>query len=264
MKKQSLNSIKKMATEGEKFTCLTAYDYTFTRLFNACGVDTLLVGDSLGMTIQGLSSTLPVTIDDIAYHTHAVAKGNSTALIISDMPFMSYHSIQDALTNAGILMRAGAEMVKLEGGAWLCDTVKELSRNGVPTCIHMGLTPQSVNKFGGYLVQGRDEDAAQALLNDAKALEDAGADFLLLECVPAALAKKLTAQVNIPVIGIGAGVDTDGQVLVCYDMLGLNPDHNAKFVRNFMAETNHPAEAVKLFVSEVKAKNYPAEEHCYL
>jgi len=264
MKKHSLSSIIKMTNEGEKFTCLTAYDYTFTRLFNDCGVETLLVGDSLGMTIQGQSSTLPVTVEDIAYHTRAVAKGNSTAFIIADMPFMSYHSIQDTLTNAGILMRSGAEMVKLEGGSWLCDHVKELSRNGVPSCIHMGLTPQSVNKFGGYRVQGRDEQAAQALLDDAKSLEAAGADFLLLECVPAALAKQLTEQVNIPVIGIGAGSDTDGQVLVCYDMLGLNPDHNAKFVRNFMAETNTPSEAVKLFVSEVKAKNYPAQEHCYL
>lgn len=264
MKKHTLHTIKKMVAEGEKFTCLTSYDYTFTKLFNACGVETLLVGDSLGMTIQGKESTLSVTVDHIAYHTDAVARGNSSALIIADLPFMSFQSVEETLKNAGTLMRAGAEMVKVEGGSWLCDSVEQLSRNGVPTCVHMGLTPQSVNKFGGYRVQGRSESAAKALIEDAKKLEQSGTDFLLLECVPAELAARVTESVNIPVIGIGAGPATDGQVLVCYDMLGLNPGHNAKFVRNFMAETGDLNKAVELFIAEVKNGNFPAEEHCYL
>lgn len=264
MKKHTLNTIKKMVAAGDKFTCLTSYDYTFTRLFNDCGVETLLVGDSLGMTVQGNSSTLPVTVDHIAYHTEAVASGNSSALIIADMPFMSFQSVQETLKNASTLMRSGAEMVKLEGGGWLAESVEQLSRNGVPSCVHMGLTPQSVNKFGGYRVQGRTDSAATTLIDDAIILEQAGADFLLLECVPAEVAKRLTASVSIPVIGIGAGPDTDAQVLVCYDMLGLNPDHNAKFVRNFMLETGDIRKAVELFISEVKNGNFPAEEHCYL
>ena len=264
MKKHTLSTINKLVAQGEKFTCLTAYDYTFSKLFNSCGVETLLIGDSLGMTVQGHNSTLPVTIDDIAYHTRAVARGNSTAFIIADMPFMSFHNIDDCMRNAQTLMQAGAQMVKLEGGAWLADTVKSLSRNGVPSCIHMGLTPQSVNKFGGYKIQGRSEEAAAKMVDDARILEAAGADFLLLECVPVALAKAVTEAVKIPVIGIGAGPDTDGQVLVCYDMLGLNLDHTARFVRNFMQDNPDMASAVRAFVAAVKDGSFPAPEHGYL
>jgi len=264
MKKQTLSTINQLVAKGEKFTCLTAYDYTFSKLFSSCGVETLLVGDSLGMTVQGHNSTIPVTVADIAYHTRAVAQGNSTALIIADMPFMSFQTVEEALKNAGTLMQAGAEMVKLEGGAWLADTVTALGRNGVPCCIHMGLTPQSVNKFGGYKVQGRTLDAAEALVADAIALEKAGADFLLLECVPVAVAKKVTEAVSVPVIGIGAGPDTDGQVLVCYDMLGLNLDHNPRFVKNFMIDAPDMATAVQNYVAEVKSGAFPTEAHGYL
>lgn len=264
MKKQTLSTINQLVAQGEKFTCLTAYDYTFSKLFNSCGVETLLVGDSLGMTVQGHSSTLPVTIDDIAYHTRAVVSGNSAAFIIADMPFMSFHNIDDTMRNAATLMQAGAQMVKLEGGAWLADTVKSLSRNGVPSCVHMGLTPQSVNKFGGYKIQGRGEAAAAKMIEDARILEQAGADFLLLECVPVALAKAVTDAVKVPVIGIGAGPDTDGQVLVCYDMLGLNLDHTARFVRNFMLDNPDMASAVRAFVAAVKSGTFPAPEHGYL
>lgn len=264
MKKQTLSTIGQLVANGEKFTCLTAYDYTFSRLFNDCGIETLLVGDSLGMTVQGNSSTLPVTMDEMVYHTRAVAAGNRSALLMSDMPFMSYQSVDQALVNAGHLMRAGAEMVKLEGGEWLCDTVKQLARNGVPTCLHLGLTPQSVNKFGGFKVQGKTESAAGTLLADAVALAEAGADFLLLECVPAELATKITESVSIPVIGIGAGAGTDGQVLVCYDMLGLKTDYLPKFVRNFMADSTDMHSAVELFIKDVKSGRFPTKEHCYL
>lgn len=264
MKKITLSSINSLVAKGEKFTCLTAYDYTFSKLFNRCGVETLLVGDSLGMTVQGHNSTIPVTVSDIAYHTRAVARGNSTALIIADMPFMSFQTTQEALKNAAILMQAGAEMVKLEGGAWLADTVAALGRNGVPCCVHMGLTPQSVNKFGGYKIQGRSTDAAETLVSDALVLEKAGADFLLLECVPVAVAKRVTDAVSVPVIGIGAGPDTDGQVLVCYDMLGLNNDHNPRFVKNFMLDAPDFATAVTNYVAEVKSGTFPAEAQSYL
>ena len=259
----TVSTIKKLVSNGEKFTMLTAYDATFAHLFSSQGIETLLVGDSLGMVSQGHASTLPVTIDDMVYHTAAVARGNQGALLLADLPFNSYGTFTQALDNAGKLMRAGAHMVKLEGGSWLTETVIALSRAGIPSCIHLGLTPQSVNKFGGYKVQGREDASAQQLIKDAIALCEAGADFILLECVPAELAKAVTENVAAPVIGIGAGPDTDGQVLVCYDMLGLTPTRMPRFVKNYMASSSNFIEAVLAYIEEVKAGAFPAAEHSF-
>jgi 3-methyl-2-oxobutanoate hydroxymethyltransferase len=263
MKKVTLSTLNKLKSEGNKFTCLTAYDATFSQLISRCGVEVILVGDSLGNVIQGHDSTLPVTIDQMVYHTEAVKRGNQGAFLMADMPFKTFSSPEEALDNAALLMQAGAEMVKLEGGDWLCDTISQLSRNGIPSCVHLGLTPQSVHKFGGYKVQGRDQKAADNMLLDAKAVERAGADMLLLECVPSELGAKITDQANIPVIGIGAGSDTDAQVLVNYDALGLNQGHVAKFVRDFMAETGDYQKAIELYVQTVKDGSFPAPEHCF-
>lgn len=259
----TVSHIRQRVALGEKFSMVTAYDATFASLLSKNGVDTLLVGDSLGMVTQGHCSTLPVTLADMVYHTKATAAGNHGALLIADMPFNSYNTPEQALESAGQLMQAGANMVKLEGGAWLCDTVIALSRAGIPTCLHLGLTPQSVNKFGGYKVQGRDKQAEQLMMADAKALVTAGADFLLLECVPAALGDKITQSVDAPVVGIGAGAGTDGQVLVCYDLLGLTQQKLAKFVKNYMAEPNTWENAIQQYVSEVKSGVFPTAEHCF-
>ncbi len=262
-KANTVSTIKQMVSDGEKFTMLTAYDATFASIFSTQGIETLLVGDSLGMVFQGQDSTLPVTVDDMIYHTRAVARGNKGSLLVADMPFNSYGTVEQALATAGKLMQAGAHMVKLEGGAWLCDAVKAMSQAGIPTCLHLGLTPQSVNKFGGYKVQGRDEAAAQKMINDALALAEAGADFILLECVPSDLAKALTETVPVPVIGIGAGAATDGQVLVCYDMLGLTQHRLPRFVKNYMSEANTWEQAVNSFKTDVKSGNFPAAEHTF-
>lgn len=259
----TVSKIRELAANGDKFTMVTAYDATFASLLSKNGVDTLLIGDSLGMVSQGHNSTLPVTVADMVYHTSAVARGNHGSLLIADMPFNSYGTVEQALDSAGKLMQAGAHMVKLEGGAWLCDTVIALSRTGIPTCLHLGLTPQSVNKFGGFKVQGRDESAALQMIRDAVALVEAGADFILLECVPSALAKSICGEVNAPVIGIGAGPDTDGQVLVCYDMLGLTQHRLPKFVKNYMASDNTWENAVQSYVADVKSGAFPAPEHCF-
>lgn len=263
MKKVTLSTLNKLKSEGNKFTCLTAYDATFAQLISDCGVESILVGDSLGNVIQGHDSTLPVTIDQMVYHTEAVKRGNQGAFLLVDMPFKTFSTVEEALDNAALLMQAGAEAVKLEGGEWLCDTVTQLARNGIPVCMHLGLTPQSVNKFGGYKVQGRDQKAAEQMLRDALALEQAGADMLLLECVPSDLAAQITEQAGIPVIGIGAGPNTDAQVLVNYDALGLNQGHVAKFVRNFMAETGDYRKAIELYIQSVKDGSFPAPEHCF-
>jgi 3-methyl-2-oxobutanoate hydroxymethyltransferase len=263
MKNHSVSSVRKLVHEGEKFTVLTAYDATFSHAVSSNGVEVILVGDSLGMVCQGKESTVPVTIDEMVYHTGSVVRGNQGALIMADLPFNTYGSVEQTLENAGKLMQAGAHMVKLEGGAWLCDAVVALSRAGIPTCLHLGLTPQSVNKFGGYKVQGRDQEAAQEMINDAQALVAAGADFILLECVPAELAKKLTETVDAPVIGIGAGKDTDGQVLVIYDMLGLNPYKLPRFVKNYMANANTWQNAIQSFVEDVKQGHFPSQEHSF-
>ncbi|MGI0118899.1 3-methyl-2-oxobutanoate hydroxymethyltransferase [Zooshikella sp. RANM57] len=256
----TLTTLNKMKASGEKFSVLTTYDATFSHVVSKAGIEAILVGDSLGMVLQGHDSTLPVTMETMVYHTECVSRGNQGALIIADMPFMSFATPEMTLLNAAKLMAAGANVVKLEGGAWLNDTVQQLNRNGIPCCIHMGLTPQSVNVFGGYKVQGRGDAAAQ-LLADAEQLADAGAALFVLECVPSPLAKQITERVNVPVIGIGAGPDTDGQVLVLHDMLGISPGKSARFVKNFLAEADSIPAAIKAFAQAVKNGTYPAEEH---
>ncbi|GAA6134170.1 3-methyl-2-oxobutanoate hydroxymethyltransferase [Oceaniserpentilla sp. 4NH20-0058] len=261
MSKTTINTLLQCKSNKEKFTVVTAYDATFAHLASAAGIDVLLVGDSLGMVVQGQDSTVPVTLEQMCYHTSAVKQGNQGALIMADMPYMSYASPEQAIANAAELMQAGAQMVKLEGGAWLVGTVEAMSERGIPVCSHLGLTPQYVHKFGGYKVQGREDSAAKQMIADAQAMEAAGADILLLECVPSELAKTLTQSVSIPVIGIGAGNDTDAQVLVCYDMLGMNPGHIPKFVKNYMVEGRTISEAFAAYNHEVKQGLFPAPEH---
>lgn len=265
MKSVTLSTLRDLKARGEKFTCLTSYDATFSHVMADAGVETILVGDSLGMVVQGHTSTLPVSIADMAYHTAAVARGNQgRALVIGDMPFMSCVRLEDALAGARALMAAGAQMVKLEGGLWLKDTIVQLARGGIPSCVHMGLTPQSVNVFGGYKVQGRGE-AADRLLAEAIELDQAGAALFVLECVPTELGRRITAAVSAPVIGIGAGPHCDGQVLVLHDMLGLHPGKPARFVKNFLAESDDHsiAGAFRAYVQAVKTGSYPAPEHCF-
>lgn len=257
----TINTLRDRKQSGEKFTCLTAYDATFSHVISAAGVDVMLVGDSLGMVLQGNDSTLPVTIEDMVYHTRAVARGNQGALLMADMPFLSYGDHRAAMESAAALMRAGAQMVKLEGTDWMADTVELLSNRGVPVCAHLGLTPQFVNKFGGYKVQGKEEKAAELMVQHARLLEQAGADILLLECVPSALGKRITDAVKAPVIGIGAGKDTDGQVLVMHDMLGITPGRKPRFVKDFLADGGSVEGAIKAYVQAVKDGSFPAPEH---
>ncbi|TKA89505.1 3-methyl-2-oxobutanoate hydroxymethyltransferase [Halopseudomonas bauzanensis] len=258
----TLTTLNKLKQNGEKFACLTAYDATFAHLESTAGVEVLLIGDSLGMVLQGHDSTLPVTVEEMAYHTASVKRGNRGALIMADLPFMSYATLEQAMANSAQLMQAGAHILKLEGGGWLADITTTLTRNGIPVCVHMGLTPQTVNVLGGYKVQGRQQDQAEAMLQDAIALEAAGAAMLLLECVPSELANAITRAVSIPVIGIGAGSGTDGQVLVVHDMLGLSISGRLpRFVKNFMAGQADIASAITAYVSAVKAAEFPAAEH---
>ncbi|MCO5787889.1 3-methyl-2-oxobutanoate hydroxymethyltransferase [Pseudomonas sp. G11-1] len=258
----TLTTLNKLKQNGEKFACLTAYDATFAHLESTAGVEVLLIGDSLGMVLQGHDSTLPVTVEEMAYHTASVKRGNRGALIMADLPFMSYATLEQAMANSARLMQAGAHILKLEGGGWLADITTTLTRNGIPVCVHMGLTPQTVNVLGGYKVQGRQQDQAEAMLQDAIALEAAGAAMLLLECVPSELANAITRAVSIPVIGIGAGSGTDGQVLVVHDMLGLSISGRLpRFVKNFMAGQADIASAITAYVSAVKAAEFPAAEH---
>lgn len=247
---------------GEKFSVLTAYDATFARLVAAAGVEAILVGDSLGMVLQGHDSTLPVTVADMAYHIAAVRRGSGESLVIGDLPFGSYATGEQALENSAALMRAGAHVVKLEGGQWLAPSIERLALCGIPVCGHLGLTPQSVNTFGGYKVQGREPDRARLILEDARAIEAAGAALLVLECVPRALAAEITAALRIPVIGIGAGPGTDAQVLVLHDMLGLSL-RSPRFVRNFMAGANSVQEALQHYRQAVLSGEFPAPEHCF-
>ncbi|TVP55187.1 MAG: 3-methyl-2-oxobutanoate hydroxymethyltransferase [Halomonadaceae bacterium] len=257
----TLHTLAEMKQRQEKFSCLTAYDATFAHTVSSSGVDVILVGDSLGMVLQGQSSTVPVSLADMVYHTRGVAAGNQGALLMVDMPFMSYSTLPQALESAATLMRAGAQMVKLEGDEWMADSIAALSERGVPTCAHLGLTPQFVHKLGGYKVQGRDEAAAEKMLQSACALDQAGADVILLECVPSSLAQKITAAVRAPVIGIGAGPDTDGQVLVLHDMLGITPGRRPRFVKDFLQEGGSIAGAIAAYVAAVKAGHFPAPEH---
>lgn len=262
MKTVSLNTLRKLKEAQQKFACVAAYDATFAAALCEAGVETILIGDSLGMVLQGHDSTLPVTMDQMAYHTACVARGNSSALLIADMPFMSYSCPEAAAGNAARLMQAGGHVVKMEGGAWLCDTITHLNRQGIPVCAHLGLTPQSVNTLGGYRVQGRTPEAAAQILADARAVSDAGASMLVLECVPGELARQITAQLSIPVIGIGAGPATDAQVLVLHDLLGLNP-RPAKFVKDFMAGQASIGAALASYVQEVRNGDFPGPEHCF-
>ena len=263
----SLSTLKKIKAEGRKFSCLTCYDASMAKAMEIAEVDTILIGDSLGMSIQGRDSTLPVTVEDMAYHTAAVRRGNQHAFILTDLPFMSYATLNDALQSSKTVMQAGAQMVKMEGGAWLAETVEVLTRNGIPVCVHLGLTPQSVHVFGGYKVQARTREAADQLIADCQAVVEAGAAMLLLECVPAQVGKEITELFpNIPVIGIGAGAETDGQVLVVQDMLGLTFGHTAKFVRNFMQEQSGPTailDAFKAYHLAVQNNTFPGLEHTF-
>ena len=260
--KVTISTLERMKAAREKFACITAYDATFARLIDDAGAETMLVGDSLGMVLQGYDSTLPVTIDDMAYHTRCVIRAAPRALVMADMPFMTYGTTEDALRNAAVLMQAGAQMVKLEGGVWLSDTIQALVQRGIPVCAHLGLTPQSVNVFGGYRVQGRTPKQAKSILADAVEIQDAGASILLLECIPAPLASDISTKLDVPVIGIGAGAGTDAQVLVMHDLLGLST-HQPRFVENFMTGRASIQEALVAFVSAVKDGSYPREEHSY-
>jgi 3-methyl-2-oxobutanoate hydroxymethyltransferase len=260
----TITDLTRMKAAGEKIAVLTAYDASFARLAEQAGVDVLLVGDSLGMVVQGHQSTLPVTVDEMVYHAAAVARARSRALLVADMPFMSYGSPAEALVNAGRLMKeGGAHMVKLEGGAPQLDTVRHLTRHAVPVCAHLGLQPQSVYQLGGYRVQGRDADGARQIRDDALALQAAGAQLLVLECVPATLAAEVTASLAIPVIGIGAGAATDGQVLVIYDVLGIAGGKPPSFVRNFLVGQDSVADALAAYVRAVKDGSFPDVAHCY-
>ena len=259
----TLRSLQKFKENEEKFACLTAYDACFSSILSKAGVEVILVGDSLGMVLQGHDSTLPVTMTDMIYHTRCVKRGNKGSLIMADLPFMSYASETQTLENAASLMRAGAHVVKLEGGAWISNTTKLLTERGIPVCAHMGLTPQSVNRIGGFHVQGRDTNHAQLIIDEALMLQEAGANILLLECVPRALAKKITELLKIPVIGIGAGPDTNAQIMVLHDVLGVSPI-TPKFVKNFLVEGNGSIfQAIEAYVNAVKTKSFPSEEHCF-
>jgi 3-methyl-2-oxobutanoate hydroxymethyltransferase len=262
MKPVTVATLLQCKMNQEKFSCITSYDALFARLVNQAGIDVVLVGDSLGMVLQGHESTVPVTIEQMVYHTQCTARGNQNALLMADLPFMSYSNVNDAVKNATALMQAGAHMVKIEGGQWLCNSIQTLVAGGIPVCAHIGLTPQSVNTLGGYKVQGRGESQAQQLIDDAKALEQAGAQVLLMECVPSAVAAKVDAAISIPTIGIGAGNQTTGQVLVVHDLLGLN-SHPAKFVKNFMADADSIQHALSLYNQAVKSGSFPSTEHCF-
>jgi len=262
--KVTINTLREMKAGKEKIACLTAYDVSFAQLLDNVGVDIVLVGDSLGMVIQGLDSTIPVTMDEMIYHGKLVSRGVERALLILDMPFMSDASTQQAVENAGRFMKeCGANMVKLEGGADQKELVETLTRLGIPVCAHLGLQPQRVHKLGGYKVQGRDAGVAEKMLNDVRVLEQAGADLLLLECVPDELAKKITELATIPVIGIGAGNQTDGQILVLYDILGISAGRIPKFSKNYMQQATSIQQAVEQYVEEVKGVVFPDNVHTF-
>ncbi|WP_088332753.1 3-methyl-2-oxobutanoate hydroxymethyltransferase [Lacimicrobium sp. SS2-24] len=263
MKKVTISTLIKMKQQGERISMLTAYDASFAKLFDEQGVDTILIGDSLGMVLMGEDDTLPVTIEQMVYHTRSVRKGTQRAFVIADMPFMSYATTEQTFTNATKLMAAGASMVKMEGGSWLLDSVRGLAERGIPVCGHLGLTPQSVHKLGGFKVQGREEQQADDLLKQALALEEAGAQLLVLECVPTSLANRVTQALSIPVIGIGAGPGTDGQVLVMHDMFGISANYMPKFSKNYLAICGDIRKAVALFIEEVKQGKFPTDEESF-
>ena len=257
----TITKLLAMHAEGEKITMLTAYDSTMSALLNRCGIEVILIGDSLGNVIQGHSSTTPVTVEQVAYHTECVARTNTHAFVIADLPFASYGDPVQALDSAATLMRAGADMVKLEGGDWQIEIIRYLVERSVPVCAHLGLLPQSVHVLGGYKVQGKSEDAATLMLEQALACQEAGAQMVVLEAIPSSLGEKITTELNIPTIGIGAGPDCSGQVLVLPDMLGISPGRPPKFVKNFMEGHQSIESAVKAYVREVKSGKFPAPEH---
>ncbi len=257
-------TLGRMKAEGEKIASLTCYDASFAAVVDEAGVDLVLVGDSLGMVIQGHDTTVPVTLDHVVYHCKAVARGLIRPFLMADMPFMTYTSREQALQNAVRLMQeGGAKMVKLEGGAGQVEIVEFLASHDIAVCAHLGLKPQSVHKTGGFRVQGREEAAAEQMRRDARALQDAGADIVLLECIPSKLGAEITAELHVPVIGIGAGPDTDGQILVLYDVLDITPGRKPRFVKNCMAGHDSPIAAVRSYVEAVKSRAYPAPEHCF-
>jgi 3-methyl-2-oxobutanoate hydroxymethyltransferase len=256
--------LRDMKRSGDKIAVVTAYDASFAAAADAAGIDAILVGDSLGMVVQGQSSTLPVTVDQVVYHTSAAARGVGRSLLIADMPFLSARDVPTALATARRLMgEGGAAMVKLEGSGWASDVIRALAERDVPVCAHLGLTPQSVYKLGGFRVQGREETAAAQLREAAREVEAAGADLLVLECVPAALAAEITRDLSIPTIGIGAGVDCDGQVLVMYDLIGLSRGRRPRFVKDFLAGRDSIEGALRAYVDDVRARVFPAAEHSY-
>jgi len=263
MSKIRLSTLKQNKAEGKKFVALTSYDASFAQISDEAGIEILLVGDSLGNVIQGHDSTVPVTIDQMMYHVTAVARGNQNAMIMADMPYMTYTSETAALENATQLMQAGAHIVKLEGGAWLSPIIKRLTECGIPVCSHIGLLPQSVDKLGGYKVQGTDQTGADTLKRDALALQDAGVDLMVMECIPSHLASEITAELNIPTIGIGAGAGTDAQVMVLHDILGLKTRPTPKFVKNFLAETDSIEAAINAYASAVRNGQFPTTTHSY-
>jgi len=256
--------LHEMKVRGEKIVVLTAYDASFAAQCDAAGIDIVLAGDSLGMVVQGRSSTLPVTVDDMVYHSAAAARGLSHALLVADLPFMSFRDTATALhSSARLLAEGSAAMVKLEGADYVLEIIDALAHRAIPVCAHLGLTPQSVHKLGGYRVQGKTKAAAEQLLTDAKSVQDAGADLLVLECVPAALAKRITAELSIPTIGIGAGPDCDGQVLVLYDMLGITPGRRPRFSRDFLAESGSIPAALRAYADAVRSGEFPDAEHAF-
>jgi len=264
MTRVTIKALQKLRDDGVKIAVLTCYDASFAAMLDAAGLDSLLIGDSLGMVLQGHDTTLPVTLADMAYHTRCVARGSKRSFLVTDMPFGSYQeSPQQAFRSAAELMAAGAQMVKLEGGAEFADTIRFLTRRGVPVCGHLGLTPQSVHQFGGYRVQGKGEDAEQKLIEDAVELEAAGAGLLVLEAIPAKLGEQVTQRLRIPTIGIGAGPGCSGQVLVLHDMLDVFPGKKARFVRNFMKGASGVADAAERYVRAVRDGSFPAEEHSF-
>jgi len=260
----NVSTLRKMKLGGQPIACLTAYDASYAALVDAAGTDLVLVGDSLGMVIQGHDTTVPVTVDDIIYHSRMVARGLRRAFLVADMPFMSYTEPGQALDNAVRLMQeGGAMMIKLEGGEGQIDIVEHLTRHDIPVCAHLGLKPQSVHKIGGFKVQGREPDKAKEMLSAAERLQNAGADVVLLECIPNEVGKMITEALDVPVIGIGAGPDVDGQILVLYDVLDITQGRTPKFVKNFQEGCTSPLAAAKAYVQAVKERSYPAPEHCF-
>ena len=260
----NVSTLRQMKEDGVPIACLTAYDASFAQLVDIAGVDLVLVGDSLGMVIQGHETTVPVTVGDVVYHTRSAARGIGRAFLVSDLPFMSYASPAQALDNAVRLMQeGGAMMVKLEGGQSQVDVVSCLAKHDIPVCAHVGLKPQSVHKIGGFKVQGREPSAVSRMVEDARALEGAGADLLLLECVPNEVGELISRAIQLPIIGIGAGPAVDGQILVLYDMLGITQGRTPRFVQNFMDGAGSPLEALQAYVHAVRNRDYPASEHCF-